>query len=154
MKKLWTVFLLIFIVCLIKPEYNFCNLSAEYKGTHCFYSSQKIFDNNATTIKNGNGFIISCSTLNAKSIKNKINNNFLYGESFSFKGNKEQINAILKKLKVNIVRQENLNELYVLEGYTNLLNESIMLGEDKINIQIAYNDGIITVGYPLILGGF
>ena len=154
MKKCLLVFILMFLFCFIKPDYNFYSLSVNYNGTHNFYSSVKIIDDNIDITKNGNGYIISCNTKDAPKIKNKINNNFIYGESFSFNGSKNDINIIIKKLKIEILSKQDLDNIIVIEGYSPLINKSIYINNENINIQIAFNNNKITVGYPLILGSF
>ena len=84
----------------------------------------------------------------------KFNNNFIYGESFSFNGSKNDINIIIKKLKIEILSKQDLDNIIVIEGYSPLINKSIYINNENINIQIAFNNNKITVGYPLILGSF
>ena len=76
------------------------------------------------------------------------------GESFSFNGSKNDINIIIKKLKIEILSKQDLDNIIVIEGYSPLINKSIYINNENINIQIAFNNNKITVGYPLILGSF
>ena len=75
------------------------------------------------------------------------------GESMTIY-NFEPISAI-KQLSAEIVKTECLQDgTVVIYAYTNKINKSVEVENEKINIQIAQYDNYSVIGWPLILGGF
>lgn len=76
------------------------------------------------------------------------------GLSVRFAGDMSSLQAIVKRLNATQVSCQELNGLYVACFYSNRLQGGVTVDGARVNVQIAYNDGVITVGYPLILGDY
>lgn len=75
------------------------------------------------------------------------------GESMRF-SNLEIGNA-LEVLEARVVRTECLdNGTVVIYAHTDMIDDSVSIDNQRVNIQIAHNDQYSVIGWPLILGGF
>ena len=148
-----SIFCLI-ILCLVcvpfsKPVFNL--ISMEF--TYCYYTSSPIIEKlEAKIVPLNKGSMIVCDSNNYSSIKQKLNN--IIGESVSFSGKENKILEILNKLNATTIKKENINDIKVIYAYSPLLKDYCLIDGFKVNLQVAYNKGIITAGYPLILGSF
>ena len=61
---------------------------------------------------------------------------------------------ILDKMHVQIIRKFVIDDRLIIEGYTNQLNDYIVVNNIKTNLQISVSDNICLVGYPLIKNSF
>ncbi len=106
------------------------------------------------TIRNGNTIIVSTSFSGVKKIKSK--NPSVLGESFSFCGDEEDFFNLIKHFSFINFKVDDFNDIKNIYGYSRKFNASEyidILGE-RYNIQIALNNGLITVGYPIIVGSY
>lgn len=76
------------------------------------------------------------------------------GFSVSFKGNSNDVSAIMRRLQAKQVSCQQLGDLYVVCCYSPRLQGGVTLDNKQVNMQIAYCNGAVTVGYPLILGSY
>lgn len=60
----------------------------------------------------------------------------------------------LKVLNGELVKSESVGGIDIVYGYSDDLNDYVVVGGSKINLQIACNNGVTTIGYPLILGSY
>ena len=149
--KRFFVFLLILCTVLCMPfATKIVDFANSFSGEYCFYTSQNFQSPMATTIKNGEGYIITCDIKNAKTIKNALNKNCLYGESFSFCGNQSEINKIMFDLDVMYSCKNDLDII----AYSPKVDYCVYLDQKPFNMQIACKDGLVFVGFPTIFGGF
>ena len=75
------------------------------------------------------------------------------GESVKIK-NFEPVSA-MEILNAKLIKTEVLSDgTIVLYGYSNLINKSVMIDSQQVNLQIACKDEGCIVGWPLILGSF
>ena len=109
---------------------------------------------NAIVINNGNGYIVNCSMLNAKSVKQNASN--ILGESICFSAPISYVNEIVKLYGVKILIEENVNGIISLYGYSNnsIFEQNLLIEGNIINIQIAFKNNILTIGTPIILGEY
>lgn len=138
-------------VPIAKPVLQFENTE---KTTYYFYTSL-IDDNikNAKVIKNGDNSIVVCDYAFAKTIKNQLPQ--IYGESLRISNYTSQtLQNLLNKYSCDIVRFENFDGYKSMLCYDKTLFDYIIIDSQKINLQIAYNQTEINIGYPLILNGF
>lgn len=154
MKKLIAILLVVLSLLFVKSPFSLSNVSANYHGTYTFYSMQNLDDERVDVTKSGGGYLICCSNKVASEIYSKLNLNMLQGESFSFLGEMGDVNKILSKLNVSKLKEEKVGDIYIVYGYSPNIKKSIDVDDQKINIQIALSDKKITVGTPLILGGY
>ena len=108
-------------------------------------------------VSHGGGAEVRCGISDAKRVKRNLKN--VRGEAVSFKGTREDAEKLKRFLRVKIKSYEEFEDIYTYYGYTADLGNGIgtsALNIDgmKINIQVAYRGGRITVGTPVILGGY
>lgn len=119
-----------------------------------FYTSQPFFCNYATTIKNGAVYHVECDAKNLQKILKIIDKKRVKGESFCFSGSKTDINNLLKRFNAVVKSTEEFDDIFVVNAYNSKFGKSVFVGQDEINIQLAYHCGTITIGSPIILGSF
>ena len=100
----------------------------------------------------GSGKIVQCnvSDLNYALARCKDVDGF----SVSFGGTEADIERIVTQFDVKVTSTLNLDGLYVVCGNSARLTGGVVLDGNAVNLQIAYKDGIVTVGSPLILGSY
>lgn len=76
------------------------------------------------------------------------------GVSATFNGSVTDVQCILTELRVKVLSVQTLGELTVYCGISNSVRGSVMLEGIRVNCQIAYCNGVVTVGFPLILGDY
>ena len=157
MKKLIKYILIVLIVIIALPskESSLSDLIKEFNysnALYSFYSSSEVKELSATIIKNGNSFIVNTNVSNADSVRNNINN--IQGESVTFNGTYNDYVTLKTKLFNKFCFDEELLSIKTCYGYNNNLNNSISIDGNVVNIQLAYNNGNITIGTPVILGSY
>lgn len=101
-------------------------------------------------IKNGSGYIIQTNASMATELKKYVYD--YAGFMLSFRGTRKDILLLINDMK--IVKTENIDGIETVYGYAcGLLNSVIICGK-KVNIQVAINNGTITIGSPVILGSY
>lgn len=150
MKKFLVFILILCTILYTNQVKTTCEFADGFAGVYCFYTTENFESNLTTRIKNGNGFIVSCDIDCAGTVKNMLNKNLLFGESFSFVGNEDDIKNLLFDLDV-CYTSKNENELL---AYSPKLDYSFVSDGKEFNVQIAENKGVIYVGFPTIFGGF
>ncbi len=157
MKKLIKYFLIVVIVVIAMPtkrtgledlitSFNLQNVKNVFYTTSC----EEI--ENAKLTKCGTAVFVESDLKFCKQIKNKIKN--INGQSISFSGNETLYNSMVNNL-INVrVLTENVSNVKCCYGYNNKLNNSINIDGKIVNIQIAINNNVITIGTPVILGSY
>lgn len=121
---------------------------AEYNATVNIYCRQSSCD----SIDMGLGRQVTCSV--AEFQTTVLSCGGVDGVSVSFDGSIQDLNAILDRLQATQVNAQQLGDLYVACYYSNRLQGGMTLDGKRVNLQIAFRNGTITVGYPLILGSY
>lgn len=121
---------------------------SEYDATVNIYCRQTSCD----SISTGLGYQVTCSVAEFKQTVSSCNQ--IDGVSVSFSGTADDVDAILARLQATAVSVQQLDGLYVACCVSNRLQGGVTLDGKRVNLQIAYSDGTITVGYPLILGSY
>ncbi len=102
---------------------------------------------------NGYWAHLSCPGEIAGDIKPKLKD--ISGESVTFRASLNKVAAIIEKYQVTDFETQYGSNFYTVYGYSPKLNEyAVNLDGNTINIQIAYRDGVVTVGTPVILGSY
>ena len=119
------------------------------QDTHCaIYCKQTTLPNTSV----GYGSIVSC---NASSLLTSLEQcSQVDGVSFSYKGTEQQFVDLVRKLNVEVHSRYVLQDIAVVCGHTQYLSGGIVVDNKLTNIQLAYNNGTITLGSPLILGEY
>lgn len=120
----------------------------EYNATVNIYCRKT----NCDSIDMGLGRQVTCSVEEFKTTVLSCDN--VDGVSVSFDGSIQDLNAILVRLQATQVSVQQLDDLFVACYYSNRLQGGVTLDGKRVNLQIAYRDGTIIVGYPLILGSY
>lgn len=76
------------------------------------------------------------------------------GISVCFDGTAADVCAIVNRLHAAEVNCQQLDDMFVACYYSPLIRERATIDGKSVNLQIAYHNGTITVGYPLILGSY
>jgi len=157
MKKIFVlVFAMLLIVNLpfnIPFFYNTVHKTSE--AVYSFYvlddvKSEPYF----TLINNGGlGTVIRCNVKNSIKVKRKLNS--IVGESISFFANRKKAISFISIYKAKLVKTEQIQDnIYIMYAYTNKFPYCILLDNKKINLQIVYSNGVVTLGTPVILGDY
>lgn len=100
----------------------------------------------------GSGLILSVKSDDAEQLFNAFKGE-VYGMSVEL--NKEmELEEILKIIKAKIVKKESVAGREIYYCYSNNNSDYVIDNGQKINYQIAINNGNIIIGTPLILGSY
>ena len=100
----------------------------------------------------GNGKIVRCSVADLNNVLARCS--YVDGFSISFQGALRDMERIVRLLNVNITSTLNIDGLHIICGNSAKLIGGVSLDGVTVNLQIAYRDGTVTVGSPLILGDY
>lgn len=75
-------------------------------------------------------------------------------QSSSFEGGDKEVEALMKRLSVRIIEEQEIEGAKIYYGFSTRLRGGIILGREKVNIQIVKKESRITVGTPLIVGSY
>ena len=100
----------------------------------------------------GNGRIVQGKVSELQTLLKKCQG--VDGVSVSFDGNEQDVTRIAELLNLNITHQYSLEGIDVVCGLSFKVNGGVVLDGKTVNVQIAYKDGVVTVGSPLILGSY
>jgi len=101
-------------------------------------------------ITNGSGVIVSCDIRDAMRVRRSLKS--IDGESVTFKGT--DIGAVIAYLSARVEYTETVENILIYYCYSPLLSKGVDLSGKKVNMQIAYSNGLVSVGTPLLLGGY
>ena len=138
-------------VPITKPIFQF---DSDEKITYYFYTGVIQNDiKNAKIIQNGNTSIVACDVKFADIVKSQLS--YIYGESLRITNYKSQtLKDLLNKFLCYCIKTEEFDDYKSLLCYNLTLSNFVFVGEQKVNMQIVYNQTEINIGYPLILNGF
>lgn len=105
-----------------------------------------------TCIQNGSGVIVFCGFDGFEETLGRCHG--VDGVAVSFSGELSDVVETAQKLSLNVVFEESVANVATIYGYSPLVKGGIFVDGQYINVQIAYSDGIVKVGSPLILGSF
>lgn len=100
----------------------------------------------------GFGYIVKCSPSELTSVISNCTG--VDGVSVSFSATKAQFYDIADKCGFTFCKEEQFAELITICGYSPKFCGGVFMDGNKINLQIAYSDGTVHIGSPLILGSF
>ena len=153
MRRFWIFFAFMFLVSIGYETSNFLgDLLKSEDATYSIYTNQSIEMDGIDVVSLGFGYIISSDTMNGQFLYDKLKNN-AYGQSVSLKGDLNDCNTIIRLLGVNVLGSEHFDNIYNVYGEGDF-GEKIVVNGAKVNIQIAYRSGMITIGCPVILGSY
>lgn len=150
-KYLGAIFCIILIL-FCSPSSDFVSSVSEYSGSIYFSTSQNFSSRDTTTIPNGRGYIVSASTKDAKNIYALLDQDQLQGCAL-ITSDPITVSDFFAKLNATVVFSEVIDDIAFYYAYTYQLSRFISYDNQKINLQIAVNNGTTTIGYPVILIG-
>ena len=117
-------------------------------GTVSIYCKQSELDG----IDMGNGKIVQCDVEALPTIIKKCQD--VDGVSVTFNGAQADVTRIARLLNLKDVFEYELDGLVVTCGKSAKVRGGVVIDGRFVNVQIAYKDGAVTVGSPLILGSY
>ena len=117
-------------------------------GSVSIYCMQSDIDG----IDMGNGKIVTCAAGELRTTLKQCSG--VQGVSVSFDGNEQDVERIADLLHLDIVSNYELCGLVVTCGVSSRIRGGVTVDGNRVNVQIAYKDGVVTVGSPLILGSY
>ena len=100
----------------------------------------------------GSGKIVEC---NVSDFNNALEHcQDVDGFSVSFSGTDKDVERIIRLFKLKVTSTLDINGLQIVCGNSSKLTGGVTLDGQRVNLQIAYKDGTVTVGSPLILGSY
>ena len=100
----------------------------------------------------GGGKIVRCNVANFASTLAHCEE--VDGFSVSFSGAEQDVARIADIFNLKVTSALNLDGLVIVCGNSAKLVGGVVLDGARVNLQIAYKDGTVTVGSPLILGDY
>lgn len=100
----------------------------------------------------GSGKIVQCSVADFNNVLAHCKD--VDGFSASFNGTVQDVMQIVKQFDLKVTSTLDLDGLLVVCGNSKKLTGGVTLDGQRVNLQIAYKDGTVTVGSPLILGEY
>ena len=101
-------------------------------------------------IKNGKGEIIKFNKVELLNNYSKLS--AIAGESIVVSG--LTLNEIVNKLNLKIINIDKMDNYFIVNGYSNRLNNYLMVDGNRQNIQLKYSLNSAVIGCPLIMQGF
>ena len=107
---------------------------------------------NLDAVDMGGGFKVTCDANHYEKAAAECSG--IDGVSVSFEGALDDVTELCKyfRLKVSSVYEQ--DGLYVVCGKSSKIRNGVLDGGKVVNLQIAYKDGMIHLGSPLILGDY
>lgn len=143
------------VVLLPNKSLAFSNANISDDARYIFHVidiPQEVKNLEVEIIQNGNEYIVKCNKDIAKEIKPKFTQ--VLGESVTFECSKQNALKLISEMKCNLIELENINGLYTYYGYSNNIDNYTYVNNQKVNVELAYSNGRVTIGSPIILGDY
>lgn len=152
MKKIFVLIFVLIMLCFCSINNNYAEelFCQSQTAKVCFYCDECNEFENATTIVNGQSYIVETSAGYANEVYKNLDS--CVGFSIVFNKNEIDIETLLQGVRV--VKEETAGENFTIYGITNGLAFSTFIDNKKVNIQITQNNDFIIVGSPIILGSY
>lgn len=126
---------------------SFCgDLSPQ--ATVAIYCRQTQLD----SIDMGSGRIVSCDANDFLETLAKCDG--VDGVSVSFSGTDDDVQRLISFFRLDTLSSNLLDDLTVICGHSAKIQGGVWIDGQLVNLQIAYRNGTVTVGSPLILGSY
>lgn len=152
--RLWLVFVLVFILMgallYIMPNDIVTAVDAEQATLyiHCidYYGDGQV-------ISNGSGkIVVSTMDMRFTTLRQCMS---VKGVDVRYQATSaDEVDKLIDRLNITVYSADYLKDLVTLYGYSPAVKGGIVVDNRLVNIQIAYNQGTVTVGSPIILGSF
>lgn len=151
MKKLWTFILILILVsiCMLAPK---SESETKQDGIVEYYLSSilKIDISGVDVIKNGDGCIIKASSALESVIEDNIDG--YNGKTYIFESDKYSMEKFIKEYNVKIDLSQSSQDNVL--GFSSKIDDAILIGGKKINVQIVNKNNKIYIGMPILLGSY
>lgn len=137
------------LTCFMPRSFDSYAIQLSKQATVSIYCRQTTSDD---AIDMGTGYIVECDTQSYANTLDKCTG--VDGVSVSFCGYVDDVAQIVEKFNLQTVSICEIDGLYVVCGASDKIKGGVTLDGAKVNLQIAYKDGVVTVGSPLILGSY
>lgn len=117
-------------------------------GTVCIYCRNTSID----AVDIGQGKIVQCTLNDFANVIARCAE--IDGLSVSFSGSNKDVQRLADLFCLKNISVCEIDDLTVVCGKSNKVKGGIWIDGVKINVQIAYHNGTVTVGSPLILGSY
>ena len=122
-----------------------CGVSDAKVYVYCKYSK-------CPSVTLGNGVTVVCA---AKDFANTARQcDGIDGVSIAFDGDKTDVEALCKRLRLQVYETQILGGITIWYGYSQKVDGGILLDGKIVNVQIALSGDVVSVGSPLILGSY
>lgn len=157
MKRLLLVSVVFILIMLPNTSAPAFLLLAQHKPSaqySFFVAGQVDFSGHCYVIDNaGLGSIVNTTAGKVNKIKHKLEN--VVGESMTFDAQIKEVFCLLRFYRAKIVKTEQIDAgFYSVYANSNYFKNAILIDNKKVNLQICYNKGKITIGTPIILGDY
>ena len=117
-------------------------------ATVAIYCRQTTLD----SVDMGGGFKVTCDTATFSDTVSKCSG--IDGVSVSFNGTFDDVTELCRFFRLEVASLYEQEGLYVVCGKSAKIKSGVIDGGKVVNLQIAYRDGIIHLGSPLIIGDY
>ena len=107
---------------------------------------------NAVDMGGGCGYKVECNV--ASYLDTAAHCQGIDGVCVSFAGSRKDVDSLCRYFRMQVSSVYEQSGLYVVSGASSKLRGGVTDGENKINLQIAFSNGVVLVGSPLILGDY
>ena len=107
---------------------------------------------NLVGVDMGCGFKVECSADNFLQSLSECSS--VDGISVSFEGEYQDVSQLREFFRLQVSSVYEQDGLYVICGKSPRIRSGIFDGGNVVNLQIAYKDGVVHLGSPLILGDY
>ena len=104
------------------------------------------------SVDTGFGVQVQCLASDFSATAAKCQN--VDGVSVSFDGCYEDVLALIKFFKLQVSSEFEQGGLYAVSGKSSKISGGVTVDGKVVNLQIAYKDGLVHLGSPLILGDY
>ena len=104
------------------------------------------------SVNMGLGYKVTCDAANFREVAARCGN--IDGVCVSFAGSDEDVARICRFFRLQATHTFEQDGLQVVCGKSRKIKGGVLSGRNVVNLQIAYKDGIVHVGSPLILGDY
>ncbi|MCH5160175.1 MAG: hypothetical protein J1F66_04965 [Clostridiales bacterium] len=153
MKRFFVTIILTAVIAGVLTHFMPRDFEAYFKKFDCdaivaIYCRQTELDG----IDMGGGYKVTCEVAAFSDTVSKCSG--IDGVSVSFTGAYEDVVELCNFFRLQVSSVYEQDGLYVVCGRSSKITKGVLDGGDVVNLQIAYKDGTVHIGSPLILGDY
>ena len=109
-------------------------------------------DTQLDAVDMGNGYKVECSSADFTQTLAKCHS--VDGLSVSFAASPDDVAKLVRFFNLQVSSRYKENGLLVICGKSAKIASGVTVGGETVNLQIAYKDGVVHLGSPLLLGDY